>query len=218
MLWMGFFCKLVQFSDLFAGTAAGYGFKKWNIWLLSCSHMTCFQYDTSICATSPWAGIGNWSDFRTKSKIKITFLQGFFFQVRSALWYDFEHGPMSICSRNQQQGEISPVTTGAECSVLQNPILPGTAEKVPVCGRNMEPVVRRGLLKSIYHKHKDFTEAYKKARVHSCPVWWTGLTFGDAFSALSAWRISVVLHRDPSMVQLHITLHIIIIIYSVLQG
>lgn len=54
------------FDSVFSSTATDYGFKIQNIWLLNCSHMTCFQNDTSICATSPYAGVGNWSDFRKK--------------------------------------------------------------------------------------------------------------------------------------------------------
>jgi len=71
---------------------------------------------------------------------------------------------MSICSRNQQQGERSPVATGAECSVLQNPILSGTAEGVPVHGRNMEPVLRRELLESLLPPMQRYYRSVQKSQ------------------------------------------------------
>lgn len=43
---------------------------------------------------------------------------------------------------------MSPAATGAEDSLLQNPIAPGTTQRIPVHDGNIDMVVRREILKS----------------------------------------------------------------------
>lgn len=120
--------------------------------------MTCFQYDTSICAISPCTGTGKCSEFRTKSKIKPTLLQVFlksgqlFGVTLNMAACPFVHG---TSSREKYFQLLLGLDVWFSRTMSSQAQWRGWQSVAEIWS------VRRDLSSPFYHQCKDTTEVYK---------------------------------------------------------